>query len=71
MKKEHPIQAVNRWLLVLYIFIIVVFVLLIGRLFMLQVVEGSEYAETAANNIDRVVNIEARRGVIYDANGNI
>ncbi len=71
MKKEHPIQAVNRRLLVLYIFIIVVFVLLIGRLFMLQVVEGSEYAETADNNIDRVVNIEARRGVIYDANGNI
>lgn len=70
-KKDNPIQAVNKRLLFLYIFIIAVFLILIVRLFFMQVVNGAEYAESAANNIDRVVNIEARRGVIYDANGNV
>lgn len=70
-KKTGAFQNVNNRLLIVYVFILLVFVILIGRLFYMQVIKGAEYSQKAENNIDRVVNVEARRGVIYDKNGNI
>ncbi|MEG1496359.1 MAG: penicillin-binding transpeptidase domain-containing protein [Clostridiales bacterium] len=71
VKAERPTQMVNKRLMLVYALIIVIFVVLIGRLFTMQIVQGADYAVKATNNIDRVVNIPARRGVIYDKNGNI
>ncbi len=58
-------------LIILYIFVIAVFVLLIGRIFVLQVVQGSDYFANAESNKYRVISIPARRGNIYDRNDNI
>ena len=41
-KKEHPLQVVNKRLLLVYVLIITVFLLLLSRLFYLQVVKGAE-----------------------------
>lgn len=44
---------------------------LIGRLFQLQVVDGTEYAAQAHDNIIRRVVLPTTRGVIRDANGKV
>ncbi len=53
------------------VFLILLFVLMIGRLFHLQVVNGSENLELADSNRIQVKTIHAPRGVIYDRNGKI
>lgn len=64
-------EKMNKRLLVVYMFIILLFIVLIGRLFYLQVIKGSDYAERAESNIYRTITLPARRGTIYDANGNV
>ena len=51
--------------------VIVVFALLAGRLWQLQVVRGDRYRLQADTNRFRVEDIGAPRGVIYDRNGEI
>ncbi len=46
------------------------FVILIGRLFHIQIVDAEEYQRQAAENQLEVTEIAANRGAIYDANGN-
>ena len=53
------------------VFFIVIFALMMGRLFHLQVVKGSENLELADSNRIQVKVIHAPRGVIYDRNGKI
>lgn len=48
----------------------VCFVILIGRLFYIQVIDGEEYQRQAAENQLEVTEIAANRGAIYDSNGN-
>lgn len=64
-------MIINKRLFILYAFIMLVFVLLIGRLFFLQVVKGSEYEAIAESNSYRVVNLPARRGDIVDMNNQV
>ena len=47
----------------------IVFALLVGRLWMLQVVHGEQYAQQALSNHLKEREIPAPRGVIYDAHG--
>lgn len=53
------------------VFLILLFVLMIGRLFHLQIVNGSENLELADSNRIQVKTIHAPRGVVYDRNGKI
>lgn len=48
-----------------------VFVVLVFRLWHLQVLTGNEYANTAQETQTRSVKIPAQRGVIYDRNGEV
>lgn len=64
-------EKMNKRLLVVYMFIIFLFLILIGRLFYLQVIKGSDYAQRAESNIYRTITLPARRGTIYDLNGNV
>lgn len=64
-------EKMNKRLLVIYMFIILLFLILIGRLFYLQVIKGNDYAERAESNIYRTITLPARRGTIYDLNGNV
>lgn len=51
--------------------IIIAFLLLILRLFFLQIVKGEEYRVLSQNNRIRLARLKASRGVIYDRNRNI
>jgi penicillin-binding protein 2 len=44
-----------------------VFLLLVGRLFQLQVLEGDHYARRAVDNFTDTIDVDAPRGRIYDA----
>lgn len=64
-------EKINKRLTVIYAIILVLFFVLIGRLFTLQVIQGGSYKERSESNIYRTINLPARRGTIYDANGNV
>ena len=49
--------------------IVAVFVVLIARLFYLQIIEGEEFRRLSENNCIRLQSIEPSRGLIYDRNG--
>ncbi|PJA89777.1 MAG: penicillin-binding protein 2 [Candidatus Magasanikbacteria bacterium CG_4_9_14_3_um_filter_32_9] len=54
------------------IFIILVFgvfLLLMGRVFFIQIVQGKSYTILAENNSQRTIPVPAERGIIYDRNG--
>ncbi|MBQ6680153.1 MAG: hypothetical protein IJM76_09075 [Lachnospiraceae bacterium] len=56
---------------VLGVVLLVLFVLLIVRLFQLQIVRGDEYYENYVNTTRKEVSIPAIRGNIYDRNGRL
>ncbi|WP_246081190.1 peptidoglycan D,D-transpeptidase FtsI family protein [Modestobacter altitudinis] len=58
----------NRWGLV---FLIALLVLVVGRLVVLQGVDGASYAQAATNDRMRTYPIEAVRGEITDRTGNV
>ena len=56
-----------------YVFAVLVglAVFIVGRLVFVQVIEGPTYAEMAKQGRTNVIAIQARRGTIYDRNGNV
>lgn len=54
-----------------WIGVFVVFLLFLGRLFFLNVVQGSYYTEKAFNNKTREYVLQAPRGKIYDRTGKV
>lgn len=77
LKMKRPVGAttaqekINKRLLVIYVFIFILFCVLVGRLFFMQVIKGGDYAERSDSNIYRTITLPARRGTIYDMNGNV
>lgn len=70
--EEESTRSINPWLKsFIAVVFIVVFSLLIGRLFHLQVARGKENLDLADSNRIQVKVIHAPRGVIYDRNGKI
>ncbi len=57
----------QRLIVVMYC-VIAAFVVLIGRLFYLQVIEGEEFRRLSENNCIRLQSIDPPRGLIYDRN---
>ena len=55
----------------LRLFLVLIAVILVGRLWYLQLVSGDYYREHADRNRFRFTRVEAPRGVIYDRNGTI
>ncbi|MFO0737939.1 MAG: penicillin-binding protein 2 [Labilithrix sp.] len=49
----------------------IAFTVLVGRLFQLQIVNGSSYAQTAHENVIRKVTLPTARGVVRDAYGRV
>ena len=61
----------GRRISLFYVLAIVIFVILIGRLWYLQVMNNELFIERAEQNRTRVLSIQARRGTIFDRNGEI
>ena len=45
--------------------------ILVGRLYYLQIIHGADYAQSFEESVTRTVSIPARRGRIFDRNGNV
>ena len=56
---------------VLLTIVILVFAVLLGRVFYLQAIEGDYYCGKAEGNRLRILSMTATRGLMYDRNGQI
>ena len=64
-------STMGRRLFLIRLFVVQAFLLLIGQLFRLQIVEGSRYAGQAEQNRIRKLLTRSLRGVIYDRQGRL
>lgn len=62
-------KSVNKRMIIVLMVIVMLFVLIVGRFFYIQIIKGEEYQNTAINQQTRELTVEARRGTIYDRNG--
>ena len=69
--KEHVREALNSRLFVLIFVFCILFTILIGRLFYLQIVKGNYYLNNYELQIRKTRTIPGTRGNIYDRNGNL
>ncbi|MDY3797226.1 MAG: penicillin-binding transpeptidase domain-containing protein [Agathobacter sp.] len=69
--REFLKNCIKSRLLVLFIVMVVIFSIMLGRVFTLQIIEGEEYQKNFTELIRKDIPIEATRGNIYDCNGNL
>lgn len=69
--KEIILDYVKHRLFPITMLIIVLFFLLVRRLFVLQIIEGDEHVENFIYKTERTLKIEAVRGNIFDRNGKL
>lgn len=67
----RPIEKIQLRAAILGIITLIVFIVILSRLWFLQVLAGEKYAELADNNRIKVIFTNAPRGIIYDRNGNV
>ncbi len=70
MNRNNRLENIlsNRIFIIAIIFFIC-FLVLLSKLFTLQIIEGEEYARNLTNFTVKTLSIEAERGTIYDVNG--
>jgi len=69
--KEYVIEYISHRLFVLTTIMFILFTLLIGRLFTLQIIEGEEHMNNFTYKSKKTLTVEAARGNIYDRNGRL
>lgn len=57
-----------RWI---RLFVVLTFLVLVGRLVQLQILDGSEHSEESLKNVIRTVKIPAVRGRVFDSKGRV
>ncbi|MGM0436880.1 MAG: penicillin-binding transpeptidase domain-containing protein [Bacillota bacterium] len=67
--KKNNNKIRNR-LIFLLILLTIFFLFFIGKFFWIQVIESEKYEKIALSQRLRELNIESKRGIIYDSNGN-
>ena len=65
--EESRIRSI-KMILWAFLFICIAFIVVIGRMFVVQIVDGKEYAEKQDQFVNFTMPIPATRGSIYDAN---
>jgi penicillin-binding protein 2 len=74
MQLYHPAdetRGIHRRAGYLFIAFVLVFILILVRIWYLQIAQGEYYAELSQNNRIRVVTLQPRRGFIYDRSGRL
>lgn len=71
MKKKIKKEHVNLRFNILIIIVYLVGIILITKLFDLQIINGAEYRETSNTRLSRERTLEATRGDILDRSGNV
>ena len=69
--KEFIIELFQSRLVVLTTVFFAMFLILVYRLFTLQIVEGESYLEDYTLQIMKEIEVQGTRGNIYDRNGNV
>ena len=69
--KEYIIEYISHRLFIVSVVMFILFVLLIGRLFKLQIIEGEEHLNNFTYKSKKTLTVEAARGNIYDCNGKL
>lgn len=62
-------KAIHKRIKILLLIIVLLFILIIGKVFWIQVIDYSKLSELATNLWSRNLPIEADRGKVYDTNG--
>lgn len=68
---QHVIQHLSRRTIILYLFIAAGFLVILFRLWELQLIKGEYYFDLSKNNRVKLQEITAPRGIIYDRAGAI
>jgi penicillin-binding protein 2 len=66
---RSPLSGWRTWFV--YGLIIIGFVIMVGRLFKLQILDGASWSAQATENRISKISDQAPRGIIYDRNGYI
>lgn len=69
--QEYIIEYISHRLFVVSVIMFILFFMLIGRLFRLQIVEGEEHLNNFTYKSKKTLTVEASRGNIYDCNGKL
>lgn len=69
--KEYIIEYVTHRLFILSVVMFILFSLLIGRLFKLQIIEGEEHLNNFTYKSKKTLTVEAARGNIFDCKGKL
>lgn len=69
--KEYIIEYISHRLFILSVVFFILFSILIGRLFVLQILEGEEHLNNFTYKSKKTLTVEASRGNIYDCKGNL
>ncbi|MDE6626130.1 MAG: hypothetical protein K2K56_07155 [Lachnospiraceae bacterium] len=69
--KEYIIEYITHRLFIVSVVIFILFAILVGRLFRLQIVEGEEHLNNFTYKSKKTLTVEASRGNIFDCNGNL
>jgi penicillin-binding protein 2 len=69
--KESFLNFITSRIFVLILLFLTFFGILLGRVFLLQIIKGEDYAESFTMKIKREINIASTRGKIYDRNGEV
>jgi len=70
-KKTYSNITLERRLLAIIILVVVAFFIIFFRLVFVQIIKGQIYSSLAQDQWTRSLSIEAKRGTIYDTNGNV
>ena len=69
--REKFIRFYKARYFVPYLFLVIVFCVLLGRVFSLQIVQGDDYMDNFTLSIEKEISIPGARGNIYDRNGEL
>lgn len=69
--KEYIIEYISHRLFIVSVVVLVLFSMLVGRLFKLQIIEGEEHLQNFTYKSKKTLTMEASRGNIYDCNGKL
>ena len=69
--KELVKKTVTSRLFVISLVFLLLYGILVGRLFVLQIVRGEEYQAEYIELTEKVIKTDSTRGNIYDRNGNV
>lgn len=70
-RTQLPIASTNRRITIFFVFVAVLLSIASGRALLLQGIDASAYAQTAAAQLNQSQVLKADRGVIYDRNGEV